>query len=100
MRLIPLGKRWAWSLSPATEAIDFRAGLILVSRSHDRDIPKGGRAEAIPINSELTTYLKKAIAASPSELVFPDERGRMLPKYTAMKEVLRQAMRRAGIVTG
>jgi integrase len=80
--------------------VDFSAGLILVSRSHGRDIPKGGRVEAIPINSELTTYLKKAIAASPSELVFPDERGKMLPKHTAMVEVRRRAMRRAGIVTG
>jgi integrase len=79
--------------------VDFTAGLILGSRSHDRDIPKGGRVEAIPINSELTPYLKKAIAASPSELVFPDKR-RMLPKYTAMEEGLRRAMRRAGIVTG
>jgi integrase len=80
--------------------VDFTSGLILVSRSHDRDIPKGGRVEAIPINSELTPYLKKAIAASPSELVFPDERGQMLPRHTAMEEILRCAMRRAGIVTG
>ena len=80
--------------------VDFDAGLIVVSRSHDRDIPKGGRAEAIPINSELVGYLKRAITASPSELVFPDEEGNMLPKHTALEEVLRRAMRRAGIVTG
>jgi predicted Zn-ribbon and HTH transcriptional regulator len=41
-------------------------------------------------------YLRKAIAASPSELVFPDEAGKMLPKHTALEHVLR----RAGIVTG
>jgi Phage integrase family len=80
--------------------VDFTAGLILVSRSHARDIPKGGRVEAIPINSELTPYLEKATAASLSELVFPDERGQMLPKHIAMEEVLRRAMRRAGIVPG
>ena len=80
--------------------VDFTAGLIMVSRSHDRDIPKGGRVEAVPINSELNTYLRKAIAASPSELVFPDEEGKMLPKHTALEHVLRRAMRRAGIVTG
>ena len=51
------------------------AGLILVGRSHDRDIPKGGRVEAIPINSELLVVPEAAIAASPSELVFPDEDG-------------------------
>jgi integrase len=33
--------------------VDFEAGLILVRRSHDRDIPKGGRVDAIPINTEL-----------------------------------------------
>ena len=80
--------------------VDFDAGLIIVSRSHDRDIPKGGRAEAIPINNELVAYLKRAITASPSELVFPDEDGNMRPKHTALEDVLRRAMRRAGIVTG
>src|SRR5450631_1311622 len=29
--------------------VDFDAGLILVSRSHHPDIPKGGRVEAVPI---------------------------------------------------
>jgi len=45
-------------------------------------------------------YLKKAITASPSELVFPNDDGTMLPKHTALEEVLRRAMRRAGLVTG
>jgi integrase len=39
--------------------VDFEAGLVLVGRSHDRDIPKGGRVDAIPINSELLAYLKR-----------------------------------------
>ncbi len=80
--------------------VDFTSGLILVSRSHERDIPKGGRVEAVPINSELLVYLKRAITASPSELVFPDEQGKMLPRYTALEHVLRRAMCRAGLVTG
>jgi hypothetical protein len=33
--------------------IDLATGLITVSRSHDRDMPKNGRSEAVPINSEL-----------------------------------------------
>jgi integrase len=37
--------------------VDFDAGLIVGSRSHDRDIPKGGRGEAIPIKAELFAYL-------------------------------------------
>jgi len=80
--------------------VDFEAGLLLVGRSHDRDIPKGGRVDAIPINTELLVYLKRAIAASPSELVFPADDGSMLPKHTKLEEVLRRAMRRAGLVTG
>jgi integrase len=80
--------------------IDFTAGLILVGRSHDRDIAKGGRVDAIPVNSELLVYLKRAIAASPSELVFPAEDGSMLPKHTKVEHFLRRAMRRAGLVTG
>jgi len=80
--------------------IDFDAGVIMVSRSHDRDIPKGGRVEAVPINRELVPYLKKAMTASPSELVFPNDDGTMLPRHTALEHVLRRAMRRAGLVTG
>ena len=80
--------------------VDFDAGVIMVSRSHDRDIPKGGRVEAVPINEELAPYLRKAITASPSELVFPNDDGTLLPKHTALEHVLRRAMRRAGLVTG
>jgi integrase len=82
------------------EDIDFDAGVIMVSRSHERDIPKGGRVEAVPINRELVPYLERAMTASLSELVFPNDDGTMLPKHTALEHVLRRAMRRAGLVTG
>jgi integrase len=49
---------------------------------------------------ELLVYLKRAIAASSSELVFPAEDGSTLPKHTKPEEVLRRAMRRAGLVAG
>jgi integrase len=78
--------------------VDFASGLIMVSRSHERDSPKGGWVEAIPINCELLPSLQKAIATSPSELVFPDEQGKMFPRYTALEHVLRRAMCRAGRV--
>ena len=45
-------------------------------------------------------YLRRAIAASPSELVFPAQDGTMLRKATQLEFVLRRAMRRAGLVTG
>jgi integrase-like protein len=80
--------------------VEFTSGLITVGRSHARDTTKGNRAEAIPINSELVVYPRRAIAASPSELVFPAPDGKMLRKQTQLELVLRRAMRRAGIVTG
>jgi site-specific recombinase XerD len=80
--------------------VDFVSGLITVGHSHNRDTTKGNRAEAIPINSELMVYLQRAIAASPSDLVFPAPDGKMLRKATQLEFVLRRAMRRASIVTG
>lgn len=65
-----------------------------------RDTTNGNRAEAIPINSELVVYLRRTIAASPSELVVPAPDGTMLRNQTQLEHVLRRAMRRAGIVTG
>ena len=82
------------------EDVDFTSGLIIVGRSHARDTTNGNRAEAIPINSELLLYLRRAIAASSSELVFPAPDGKMLRKQTQLELLLRRAMRRDGIVTG
>ena len=81
--------------------VDVAAGLIIVSRSHDRDTPKNGRADAVPINSELLThYLYQAIRTSPSDLVFPAPDGKMFRRQTQLELLLRRAMRRAGLVTG
>jgi integrase len=80
--------------------VDFATGLICVSRSYDHDATKGGHAEAIPIAGELVPYLRAAIAASPSNLVFPDPDGAMLSRHTPLEEVLRRALAHAGIVTG
>jgi integrase len=52
------------------------------------------------VDFDAGLILKRAIAASSSELVFPAEDGSMLPKHTKLEEVLRRAMRRAGLVTG
>jgi integrase len=80
--------------------VDLASRLIIVNRSYDRETTKGGRAEAIPIAQELVVYLRAAIQASASDLVFPDLQGRMLSRHTPLEEVLRRALKHAGIVEG
>jgi hypothetical protein len=71
-----------------------------VAQSYDRNTTKGGHADRIPIAAELVPYLQRAIAASPSELVFPNPDGSMMREDVDLVGVLRRAMGRAGIVIG
>jgi integrase len=80
--------------------VDLANRLIIVSRSYDRESTKGGRAEAIPIAAELVPYLRLAMNASPSGLLFPDAEGKMLSRHTPLEDVLRRALAHAGIVEG
>jgi len=80
--------------------VDFSARLITVSRSHDRNTTKGNHADAIPIAGELLPYLRTAIEASPSELVFPRPDGGMMSRHIQLELILRRALRRANILTG
>ena len=68
-----------------------------MNRSRERDVPKGGRAEAIPIHRKVLVYLDRAMSASRSELVFPGPDGNMPPRSTKLERVLRRAMRRRGL---
>jgi excisionase family DNA binding protein len=79
--------------------VDLDARSIRVARSGQRKMTKGGH-EDIPIASELLPFLKAAIDASPSELVFPGPEGRMMREDVKLQAVLRRAMARAGIVLG
>ena len=45
-------------------------------------------------------YLRAAVKASPSDLLFPDPQGRMLSRHTPLEDVLRRALGHAGIVEG
>ena len=80
--------------------VDLPARLITIRRSHDRDTTKGNHADAIPIATELVPYLRAAIDASPSELVFPRPDGRMMSRQVQLELVLRRALRAANILTG
>jgi len=80
--------------------VDLAAGLITVARSYDRDTTKGGHADVIPMASELEPYLRAAMEASPSALVFPKPDGKMMNEQVALESVLRRALGRAGIALG
>jgi integrase-like protein len=80
--------------------VDLGTRLLTVARSYDRDTTKGGHADVIPIAQELVPYLEEAIQRSPSELVFPTDDGTIFSSHTPLEDVLRRAMRRAGLVLG
>ncbi len=82
------------------ENVDLANRLLTVAGSHARDTTKGGHGDVIPIAAELVPYLTQAMDSSPSALVFPDPKGRMLSDRVQLELVLRRALRRAGIVTG
>jgi hypothetical protein len=48
----------------------------------------------------LVPYLRAAIDASPSQLVFPRPDGRMMSRQVQLELVLRRALRAANILTG
>ena len=80
--------------------VDFSVPLITIRRSHDRDTTKGNHTDAIPMATELVPYLRAAIDASPSELVFPRPDGHMMSRQVQLELVLRRALRAANILTG
>ena len=72
------GMRKGELLGLRKEDVDLSARLITIRRSHTRDTTKAGHADAVPIAAELVPFVEAAIAASPSNLVFPRSDGRMM----------------------
>jgi integrase len=80
--------------------VDVEAGTITIRRSYDADTTKGGHADVIPIADPLKPFLQQALLASRSVYVFPADDGSMRPRDTALQDVLRRALARAGLVNG
>jgi hypothetical protein len=57
-------------------------------------------ADLLPIADDLVPYLKEAIEASPSELVFPAPDGRRQRHDIKLQNIPRKALAKAGIVIG
>ena len=85
-------------LSLLREDVDLEARTILVRRSWQREATKGGHADAIPIAEDLVPWLRAALEASESALVFPGPGGGMFRRDVDLEGILRRALGRAGIV--
>ena len=95
-----LGPRKGEILGLLKKDVDLANREILVTRSYEYDSTKGNREDRLPIPEPLVPFLEAAIAASPSDLVFPNERGEMYARDTKLTEVVRRGLSRAGIVLG
>ncbi len=80
--------------------VDFGAMQIRITRSYAKDRPKGGDEGIVPIATDLVPFLRAAISASSSDLVFPGSSGRMHRTDVKLVDVFRRALGRAGIVEG
>jgi integrase len=76
--------------------VNFDKMMIYVRGSHDRDIPKSGYEEGLPIPPELVPYLRKAIAASNGPLVFPRPDGKQHHVWLNLSGILRSSLKRIG----
>jgi integrase len=94
------GLRKGELLALRKDAIDFEVGYIKVSRSGSRRTTKSGRTRYVPIHPELHPYLRWAVDASRSDLVFPGADGQMMRGDAKLQMVLRRALARAGLVNG
>ncbi len=80
--------------------VDLERRLLTVGRSHDRDTTKGGHEDGIPVATELLPFLRVAMDASPSGLVFPKPDGTRMRRDVNLEHTLRRALGRAGVVEG
>ena len=78
--------------------VDVKRRLLTVERSYERDTTKGGHSDVIPIAAELEPYLRAALRASSSQLLFPRSDGSMHREDIHLEDKLRRALGRAGLV--
>jgi integrase len=77
--------------------VDLKRRVIRVARSYDQET-KTDRVRHVPICDELLPVLAAQLDAKKGPLVFPRPDGRMVQRWEATAEVLKRALRRAGIV--
>jgi len=80
--------------------VDLARGLLVARRSYDRPYPKSKRERVVPIPAEVIPFIRYALEAAPGRWLFPQTDGSMRTKWWQPEEILRRALKRAGIVTG
>jgi integrase len=80
--------------------LDLARRLLTVRRSYARPFPKNRKQRVVRIPDELVPFLAYALAVFPGEWLFPNEEGLMRENTWQPEDILRRALKRAGIVTG
>ncbi|HET9597729.1 MAG TPA: tyrosine-type recombinase/integrase [Anaeromyxobacteraceae bacterium] len=74
--------------------------LVVARRSYERPFPKSKKQRVVAIPEEFVPFVECALRATEGPWLFPDEGGAMRNKTWQPDDVLRRALKRAGIVTG
>jgi len=80
--------------------VDLVRRLLFVRRSYERPSTKSMKQRVVRIPDELVPFLEQALAQFPGPWLFPDDSGAMRTKTWQPEDILRRALKRAGIVTG
>ncbi len=80
--------------------VNLEDGTITVKRSYNSTAPKGGRKGTLPIADPLVPYLAHALSIAKGALVFSAPDGSMRPEATKVERILRNALKRCGLVEG
>jgi len=80
--------------------VDLARRLLFVRRSYARPSTKNMKQRVVRIPDELVPFLEQAIGEFPGPWLFPDDHGAMRTMTWQPEDILRRALKRAGIVTG
>lgn len=81
--------------------VNLAARVIAVTCSYEADRTKGRRGvESLPIPEPLVPHLERCMSSSPGPWVFPDAAGKGRKAHSKPEVILRNALKRAGLVQG
>jgi integrase len=80
--------------------VDIPRRLLVARRSYARPFPKSRKQRVVRLPDEFVPFLEYAIETVPGPWLFPDPDGGMRTVTWQPEDILRRALKRAGIVTG